>query len=341
MSAAITARDLARDLAEVARALPAWRRGDPDEAALQTLAASSRELHGRAYTLWAWAGRTADGTPAWALPVTAAAAVTFAPRGPAHALIRCLEAAVLAGADPDGVRLEEWRGHACLVAPGLDEDVAAAALSESHPGARIDLARLPAGVVLGGGALPQPVPAAGRPGDIASLARELAVHPVRVALTLLAHGQPAVMETYPPELAVSLREWGCVGEPEPAADEEPSLEIADDPCPRRRHARTVLQRLLRMGKVGPGYHTEFSHIYRGAPPHERAMALEVGEALLRAGLLGEKPSVGQRHVYLRREALRDIHALIDRGETRDPELTSAWTAPPPGAVSAARTARSR
>ena len=56
----------------------------------------------------------------------------------------------------------------------------------------------------------------------------------------------------------------------------------------------------------------------------------VGEALLRAGLLGEKPSVGQRHVYLRREALPEIHALIERGETADPALRALWTAPAPG-----------
>ena len=63
---------------------------------------------------------------------------------------------------------------------------------------------------------------------------------------------------------------------------------------------------------------------------DRRGALEVGEALVRAGLLGEKPSVGQRHVYLRRDSLPDIHALIDRGETRDTVLAGEWTAPGPG-----------
>src|SRR5207253_11198268 len=105
--------------------------------------------------------------------------------------------------------------------------------------------------------------------------------------------------------------------------------IEDDPCPRRRHARKVLQRLLRMGKVGSQYHTEFDHLYRGAAPEDRREALEVGEALLRAGLLGEKPSVGQRHVFLRREALPEIHALIDRGHTANPGLAARWTAPAP------------
>ncbi|MFP5450581.1 MAG: hypothetical protein ACLGG9_02395 [Thermoleophilia bacterium] len=123
-----------------------------------------------------------------------------------------------------------------------------------------------------------------------------------------------------------------MGERPVVADEGPSLAIADDPCPRRRHARKVLRRLLRVGKVGPGYHTEFDHLYRGAAPNERQQALEVGEALLRAGLLGEKPSVGQRHVYLRREALPEIHALIERGESESTVLAEFWTAPAPGAT---------
>ena len=132
-----------------------------------------------------------------------------------------------------------------------------------------------------------------------------------------------------PRWSAALREWGCEGPPEP--DRAPSLAIEDDPCARRAHARKVLQRLLRMGKVGEQHHTEFDHLYRGAAADDRRDALEVGEALLKAGLLGEKPSVGQRHVYLRRERLPEIHALIERGATRDETLAAHWTAPPPGA----------
>ena len=68
-----------------------------------------------------------------------------------------------------------------------------------------------------------------------------------------------------------------------------------------------------MGKVGTNYHTAVDHLYRGVSADQRHDAMEVGEALIRAGLLGEKPSVGQRHVYLRRDALAQIHALIERG----------------------------
>ncbi len=87
----------------------------------------------------------------------------------------------------------------------------------------------------------------------------------------------------------------------------------DDPVPARRVARRILQRLAGMGKWG-GYHTEFAHLSRGFAPSDRALAAAVGEALLDAGLLVEKPSVGQRHVFLNPRRAADIHALTDRGD---------------------------
>ncbi len=93
----------------------------------------------------------------------------------------------------------------------------------------------------------------------------------------------------------------------------------DDPSPERRVLRRILRRLDGMGKYG-GYHTEFSHLARGFPGHERALALEAGEALLRAGILAEKPSVGQRHVSLVAARTEDIKRLIAGSEVRDPEL---------------------
>jgi len=87
----------------------------------------------------------------------------------------------------------------------------------------------------------------------------------------------------------------------------------DDPLPARRVARRILQRLNGMGKWG-GYHTDFSHLARGFAGNERALADEVGEALLQAGLLSEKPSVGQRHVFLNPRRVADIRALIERGD---------------------------
>lgn len=87
----------------------------------------------------------------------------------------------------------------------------------------------------------------------------------------------------------------------------------DDPQPARRIARRILQRLNGMGKWG-GYHTDFSHLARGFAGNERALADAVGEALIDAGLLSEKPSVGQRHVYLNPRRAADIHRLIEQGD---------------------------
>jgi hypothetical protein len=87
----------------------------------------------------------------------------------------------------------------------------------------------------------------------------------------------------------------------------------EDPDPARRVARRILQRLDGMGKWG-GYHTEFAHLARGFAGHERALAGEVGEALLAAGMLAEKPSVGQRHVYLNPRRAAEIRRMIETGE---------------------------
>ena len=87
----------------------------------------------------------------------------------------------------------------------------------------------------------------------------------------------------------------------------------EDPDPARRIARRILQRLDGMGKWG-GYHTDFAHLARGFAGNERALAQAVGEALLNAGLLAEKPSVGQRHVFLNPRRAAEIRRLIDDGE---------------------------
>jgi hypothetical protein len=91
----------------------------------------------------------------------------------------------------------------------------------------------------------------------------------------------------------------------------------EDPVPGRRVARRILQRLDGMGKWG-GYHTDFAHLPRGFAGNDRALAVEVGEALLAAGLLAEKPSVGQRHVFLNPRRAADIRRFIESGS------------PPPG-----------
>ncbi|HEY7453699.1 MAG TPA: hypothetical protein VH683_03985 [Thermoleophilaceae bacterium] len=108
---------------------------------------------------------------------------------------------------------------------------------------------------------------------------------------------------------------------------EPAGAVArahEDPDTARRVARRILQRLDGMGKWG-SYHTAFDHLARGFAGHERALAYEVGEALLAAGLLEQKPSVGQRHVYLSPRRSGDIRRLIDEGE-----LPAGLSLPPAG-----------
>ena len=210
----------------------------------------------------------------------------------------------------------------------MDAELFGLALSDAvGDGWRVAVAAVPEEVALGGPLLLLP-PARGSGGrGLTGLAQELAVHPVRIILELLAREQP-IAGPYPPSWPTR-----CA-----SGDAWASARLPRRPCPAWRSRTTPARAgatrarccsgMLRMGKVGPGYHTEFDHFRRGAPAHEGRQALDVAEALLRAGLLGEKPSVGQRHIYLNVKALPEIHALIDRGETRDAVLERTWTAPP-------------
>ncbi|MEA2312041.1 MAG: hypothetical protein QOE28_2009 [Solirubrobacteraceae bacterium] len=96
-------------------------------------------------------------------------------------------------------------------------------------------------------------------------------------------------------------------------DASATVRPHEDPDPARRVARRILQRLDGMGKWG-GYHTDFAHLARGFAGNDRALAQDVGEALLAGGLLAEKPSVGQRHVFLNPRRAGDIRTFIEAGE---------------------------
>lgn len=323
-----TITDLHREPLVVASALLSWQRGDTAEAIVETLSLSARTVFRRVYTAWIWTGDAEEGVTGWVLPVPASDTERFAPPGSMNVLIRCLRAAHACGADPRSIRLLDWDGFTALALPGAEPGLARLALAEAHPApGRSATAALPEGLLVDGPPLDLTAcPQDGRPGLVAA-AHVMRAHPVPIALALLEQGWSLEEEAYPDDILDVLRHRGLEG---PAlSGQDASLVIADDPCPRRRHARRTLRRLLHTGKIGSGYHTEFAHLTRGAAPQDRADAAQIGEALIRAGLLGEKPSVGQRHVYLRREALREIHALIERGETRDPVLAAEWTAPPP------------
>jgi hypothetical protein len=134
-------------------------------------------------------------------------------------------------------------------------------------------------------------------------------HPLRVAEAVARLGgrpeDPASVEALEEAVLDLLAPAGAVPLPH------------EDPDPARRVARRILQRLDGMGKWG-GYHTDIAHLPRGFAGNDRALALAVGESLIDAGLLAEKPSVGQRHVFLNPRRAGDVHRFIETGS------------PPPG-----------
>jgi hypothetical protein len=135
-----------------------------------------------------------------------------------------------------------------------------------------------------------------------------AAHPLRVAEAIARLGGDPAADASAGELEEAVLELLGVqaAAVRPHQERDPSLRVA----------RRIVQRLDGMGKWG-GYHTDVSHLARGFAGHERALALEVGERLLDAELLLEKPSVGQRHVYLNPRRAREIRALIETGELPD------------------------
>jgi len=129
-------------------------------------------------------------------------------------------------------------------------------------------------------------------------------HPLRTAETVARlGGRPADPES------VDALEDAVLAIAEPPTR---AIRPHDDPDPARRVARRILQRLAGMGKWG-GYHTDFQHLSRGFEGNDRALAGKVGERLLDAGLLCEKRSVGQRHVFLNPRRAGDIHRLVAEG----------------------------
>ena len=210
-------------------------------------------------------------------------------------LTAALVGALVEVAGSTEVRVGALGHHLALDVPGHPDDAELLPLAfESHV-AGID--RLRAGAVL----LPASVLA-----DAADLRPPIGdAHPLVVAARVAALGgrpaDPESMEEHEDAVLAALEAAGpAVARPH------------DDPDPARRVARRILQRLDGMGKWG-GYHTEFTHLPRGFAGNDRALAEEVGEALLAAGLLAEKPSVGQRHVFLNPGRAADIHALVRDG----------------------------
>ena len=210
--------------------------------------------------------------------------------------------------DDLSLRLGELHGMLALSYPAADPAEAAeyaqVALSAEFEERRIDRLRAVSHLI---------------PGHVLEDVSDLrppigATHPLRVAEAVTRLGGSPLdddtVEALEQQLLQLLEPAGAVS------------RAHEDPDPVRRVARRILQRLDGMGKWG-GYHTAFDHLARGFAGNERALAYEVGEALLAAGLLEQKPSVGQRHVYLSPRRSGDIHRLIDDGE-----LPPGLTLPP-------------
>src|SRR4051794_29275896 len=208
-------------------------------------------------------------------------------------LVAALAGALITAGGPP-LRAGGLNGRLVLAAPGGDAELAALAFDENVAGVDRLRARALA------------VPAALLEGAAAGLREPIgARHPLRVAAALASLGatpaDPAAADAHEDALPALL-----------GPDAHQSLRPHDDPDPRRRVARRILQRLAGMGKWG-GYHTDFAHLARGFAGNDRALADDVGERLLKAGLLLEKPSVGQRHVFLNSRRAGEIYALIDDG----------------------------
>jgi hypothetical protein len=241
--------------------------------------------------------------------------VAAAPRG----LRAVAPAAPALRADPDAVPERAWLLVAAVVG-ALVEVAGAADLRAGSLGAHLALE------VDGdtGDAELLPLAFEGHVAGVDRLRAGALVLPERV-LAEAADLRPPIGAAHP--LVVAARVAALGGRPADAASMEEhedavlaALDAApgvarphDDPDPARRVARRILQRLNGMGKWG-GYHTEFAHLARGFAGNERSLAEAVGEALLTSGLLEEKPSVGQRHVFLNPRRAGDIHALIERGQ---------------------------
>ncbi|HEX5898413.1 MAG TPA: hypothetical protein VFY32_03355 [Solirubrobacteraceae bacterium] len=210
-------------------------------------------------------------------------------------LVAALVGALVEVAGSGTLRVGALGGHLALEVPGDPDDAELVPLAFEAHVESVDRLRARA-LVLPGGVL----------AEVDDLRDPIGgAHPLVVAARVAALGgrpaDPVSMEEHEDAVLAALD--AAVGPSRPH----------DDPDPARRVARRILQRLDGMGKWG-GYHTEFAHLARGFAGNDRALAEAVGEALLGAGLLAEKPSVGQRHVFLNPKRAGDIHALIERGE---------------------------
>jgi hypothetical protein len=241
--------------------------------------------------------------------------------GPAHGALRAV-APVTAGlrADPHAVTERPWLLVAALTGALVEVAGSAAVRAGSLEGSLVlEVAADPSDAELVPIAFDEHAAGIDRlraralavPGFVLADPGELRA-PIGAAHPLVVAAEVAALGGRPADPASLAEHEDAVLAAREAADGDAVARPHDDPQSARRVARRILQRLDGMGKWG-GYHTEFAHLARGFAGNDRALAEEVGEALLAAGLLAEKPSVGQRHVFLNPRRAGDIHALVERG----------------------------
>ena len=128
--------------------------------------------------------------------------------------------------------LGDWHGWVALEAPGADPELAALAISERLPDARVRTAPLPEPAA----ALPElDLGRARARSGLAVLAQAVGAHPLEVAIALAAHGQSLEIAADDPDMIRNVRNWGLSRDPLPDAPDEDdrALGIDDDPWPGR------------------------------------------------------------------------------------------------------------
>ncbi len=256
-------------------------------------------------------GARRDGEPAWVLPVTARQAATFAPKGPdggPAALPRggrtVLERRSRAR------RLEDWRGYACLVAPGIVEELAPrCSRTRTRRPARPVWRRSPTSAALGGPAIPLAAdPLARGDGAARDRARAVAAPGARAARPARAAAARAPSPPTPRSLAALLRERGCAGEtPSPRDRGRP------EPGDRRRSLPAPAPRAR-----GPAAHAADGQGGARLPHRHRQLRPRRRGARAPPGARGGRGPAARRPA--RREAERRTapHLPQRQGPARDP-----------------------
>jgi len=73
--------------------------------------------------------------------------------------------------------------------------------------------------------------------------------------------------------------------------------------------RTLLRKLLRMGKIGAS-HTAYDDLHKGFPKHMSGEVKEEADLLIKEGILLKKPTGYGLHVSLNPDRLKEIKQIV-------------------------------